>query len=277
MSEGVSGIFTGTYTPKTGAYTINYLSMLNITTTLWDDPSNTFSIMVKEAVKSSGNELPDEGKLLIMDMGGNSITMNFSSAGVNIVHNDVTQLSLSWNDFEKFISSQAETWKQQAALAWSVLALVTSQIDMSMNSVITIKDNKDTIKQAADHKLNTPCDALSGTDQGIRSLQWEDTNGNNILGTGDDFLLTFVNCLENNPTTKVDTLLYGRVHLSNYIEETKTVNNTQLLTKTGFSIDCDGLMASEAVENPSGTFTIDTSRTRILDGGFTITLSEPTP
>ena len=57
----------------------------------------------------------------------------------------------------------------------------------------------------------------------------------------------------------------------------KTVNTTQILTKTGFTIEYDGLIVSETVENPSGTFTIDTTRTRILDGGFTITLSAPTP
>jgi hypothetical protein len=277
MSEGVSGIFTGSYTLKTGAYVINYLSMLTINTTLWDDLSNTLSIQVKEAVKSSGNEFPDEGKILIIDKGANLVTMTLSSTGVSIIHNYDAPLSLSWNDFEKLIGSQAETWKQQAALAWSVMALVTSQVDLAMNSVTTIKDNKDTISQAADHKLTIPCDALSGTGQGIQSLQWRDANGNNILGTGDDFLLTFGNCWENNPKTKVDYLLFGPVQLMNYLEETKTVNNTLILTKTGFSIENDGLTVSETVENPVGTFTIDTSRTRILDGGFTITLSEPTP
>ncbi len=277
ISEGVSGIYTGTYTPKTGAYAINYLSMLNISTTLWDDLSNTFSVQVKEAVKSSGNEFPNEGKLLIIDKGANLITMTFSSTGVSIIHNYDAPLSLSWNAFEKLIGSQTETWKQQAALAWSVMALTASQIDLAMDSVITIKENKESIKQATDHKQTIACDALSGTDQGIRSLQWKDTNGNKILGTGDDFLLTFGNCWENDPQFKVDKLLFGPVHLTNYIEETKTVNNTVLLTKTGFSFEYDGLTISETEENPAGTFTIDTSRTRILDGGFTITLSEPTP
>ena len=277
IREGASGLFTGTYTPKTGAYTINYPSMLNISTTLWDDLSNAFSIQVTEAVKSSGNEFPDEGKLMIIDKGANLITMTLSSKGVSIIHHYDTPLSLSWNDFEKLIGSQAETWKQQAALAWSVIALASSQIDLAMDSVITIKDKKDTIKQAADHKLAIPCDALSGTDQGIRSLQWRDTNGNNILGAGDDFLLTFGNCWENDPKTKVDTLLFGPVHLKNYLEEMKTVNNALLLTKTGFSIEYDGLTVSETVENPSGAFTIDPARTIIIDGGFSITLSEPTP
>ena len=203
--------------------------------------------------------------------------MTLSSKGVSIIHNSDTPVSLSWNDFEKLIGSQAETWKQQAALTWSVMSLVTSQIDLTMDSVITIKENKDAIKQASDHKQTIPCDALSGTDQGIRSLQWKDTNGNKILGTGDDFLLIFGNCWENDPKTKVDSLLFGPVHLTNYIEETKTVNNTLLLTKTGFSIEYDGLTVSETVENPQATFPIDTSRTRILDGGFSITLSEPTP
>jgi hypothetical protein len=277
ISEGVSGIFTGSFTPKTGAYTINYLSMLDITTSLWDDPSNTFSIQVKEAVKSSGNEFPDEGKILIIDKGLNLITMTFSPKGVSIIHNYDSPVSLSWTDFEKLIGSQAETWKQQAALAWSIMALVSSQVDLAMDSVITIKENKVTIKQAADHKLTIPCDALLGTDQSIRSLQWKDTSGNNILGSGDGFLLTFGNCWENNPKTKVDTLLFGPVHLTDYIEETKTVNNTLLLTKTGFSIEYDGLTISETVEKPSGHYTIDPALTRILDGGFSITLSEPTP
>ena len=275
IREGTSGIFTGTYTPKTGAYTINYLSMLNISTTLWDDLSNTFTIQVKEAVKSSGNEFPDEGKILIIDKGANLITMTLSSKGVSLIHNYDTPLFIPWNDFAKLISSP-DTWKQQAALALSVITLVSSQIDLAMDSVITINDNKDTISKSADHKQTIPCDALSGTDQSIRSLQWRDTNGNKILGTGDDFLLTFGNCWENDPKTKVDSLLFGPVHLTNYIEETKTVNNTLLLTKTGFSIEYDGLTVSETVENPSGTFTIDTSRTRILDGGFSITFSEPT-
>ena len=69
ISEGVSGIFTGSFTPKTGAYIINYLSTLAISTTLWDDPSNTIFIQVKEAVKSSGNEFPEEGKIFIIDNG----------------------------------------------------------------------------------------------------------------------------------------------------------------------------------------------------------------
>jgi hypothetical protein len=277
ISEGVSGIFTGSFTPKTGAYTINYLSMLDISTTLWDDPSNTFSIQVTKAVKSSGNEFPEEGTIMIIDKGANLVTMTLSSNGVKIIRNTDTTISLSWNDFEKLIGSQAETWKQQAALAWSVMALVSSQVDLAMDSVITIKENKVTINQAADHKLTIPCDTLSGTDQSIRSLQWKDTSGNNILGSGDGFLLTFGNCWENDPKTKVDTMLFGPVHLTNYIEETKTVNNTLLLTKTGFSIEYDGLTISETVEKPSGTYTIDPTLTRILDGGFSITLSEPTP
>jgi hypothetical protein len=276
ISEGVSGIYTGSFTPKTGAYTINYLSTLNVSTTLWDDPSNTFSIEVKDAVKSSGNEFPDEGKILIIDKALNNIAMTLSSRGVSLVHNYENPISLSWSDLEKIIGSQADTWKQQAALAWSVMALVSSQVDLAMDSVITIKDNKDTIKQGTDHKLTIPCDVLAGTDQSIRALQWKDTNGNNSLGNGDDFLLTFGNCWENDPKSNVDTQLFGTVHLTDYSEETKTVDNTLLLTKTGFTIEYDGLIISQTVESPSGTFTTDPTRTRSLDGGFSITLSEPT-
>jgi hypothetical protein len=48
-----------------------------------------------------------------------------------------------------------------------------------------------------------------------------------------------------------------------------------LLTKTGFGVAYDGLTISETVESPSGTFTVDPARTRILDGGFSLTLCEP--
>lgn len=277
IGEGASGIFTGSYTPKTGAYAINYLSMLSISTTLWDDLSNSLSIQIKEAIKSSGNEYPDEGKVLIIDKSANLITMTVSSKGVSVVYNYDSPVSISWSDFEKLIGSQADTYKQQAALAWTAIELIMSQVDLSMDALTTILENKATITASADHKLTMNCDTLSGSDQSIRSMQWKDTSGNRVLGPGDDFLLTFGNCWVNNSKTKVDNLLFGPVYLNKYVEETKTVNNTQIITRTGFSVDYDGLTASQTVENPAGTFTIDPDRTKILDGGFTIRLYEPTP
>jgi hypothetical protein len=275
IKEGSTGVFDGSYTPKTGAYIINYLSMLNINAPLWDDVSNSFSVQVTEAVKSSGGQFPDEGKLRIIDKGANLIMITLSAKAVTIAYNNDAAISLSWNDFTNLVGSQADTYKQQAALAWSIMSLVSSQIDLAMDEVVTIQDNKNTITQAAEHKMAIPCDVLPGQDQGIRSLQWKDANGNKVLDSGDDFLLTFGNCWENAPKSTYDILLFGPVHLNNFVEETKTVNNTSLLIKTGFTVQYDGLTVSETVENPSGTFTIDDTKTRILDGGFSIMLTEP--
>ncbi len=83
VRESTSGLFDGTYTPDTGAYTINSLSMLSISTDFWDSPSNTFSVQVREPIKSTNGGFPDEGKLLILDNGANKITVSFSSRGVN--------------------------------------------------------------------------------------------------------------------------------------------------------------------------------------------------
>jgi len=277
VRESTSGLFEGTYTPDTGAYTINSLSMLSINTDFWDSPSNTFSVQVREPLKSSDGGFPDEGKLLILDNGANKITVSFSPRGVSIDHDNSSPASLSWNDFGNLLASQADTWKQQAALSWAVIELITQQIDLAMDSILTIKDKKDDIKQATDHKLTIPCDLFTGKEKSIRALQWIDTSGNKVIGTGDDFQLTFVDCWENNPDNKVDLLLFGLVSLNSFIEENETDNGRTLLTRTGGQLSFDGLTISQTVEYPAGTFTIDTTRTRILNGGFTLTFSEPTP
>jgi hypothetical protein len=275
IRQGTSGFFKGTYIPETRAYTINYLSMLNISTDIWDTPSNTFSLQVNEAIKSSGGEFPNEGKILIIGNGANIITVTLSSNGVSIIHNLDAPVSLSWNDFENLLGSQSDTWKQQAGLAWSVIELVSDQIGLIMDSITTIEAKKDSIDKATDHLLTMDCDVFSAKDQSIRSLQWKDTNGDNNLGTGDEFLLTFGNCWINNPNSKVDTLLFGPVYLNNFIEENEAIKGTITLTKTGGQLSYDGLMISSTVENPSGVFTIDATRTKILDGGFSIILTEP--
>jgi len=276
VKEGSTGLFDGTYTPATGAYTINELSTLNISATLWDDLSNGLFVEVKEAVSSTGGQYPDEGVLRIIDKGANLITITLSSKSVVLAHNTDAPVSLSWNAFGDLVGAEsAETWKQQASLAWSVMALFVSQIDMSMDCTVTIQDKKQTISASPEHKLTIACDELTGQGKGIRSLQWKDTRSNGEIGPGDEFLLTLGSCWVNDLNSKVDALLFGPVHLLKYVEEKEKSGNTLVLTKTGFTISYDSLTMTRTVENSSGTPTIDTEGSIILYGGFTLLFSDP--
>jgi hypothetical protein len=180
-------------------------------------------------------------------------------------------------------------------MAASIINLVLTQMVASMDSILTIESNKSTIEQTQTYtqtgdafsKNTHPGSPPGGIpDQGDRTLQWVDTNGDKKAGPGDSFEWTYNWYWENDPSNSLDTLLFGSVHLDGFVEEIDTLNGVDTLSSAGFVPDqtnkkpggvvYDSFIIFETQEDPAGVFTIITSKTKTLNGGFSISFSEQT-
>ena len=300
VSLGTLVPLSGTYEPDSGTYTLNP-SLLNVTTKLWSTSSQTYTIQVTSAIVCVGGIITSQGefKVIGIDSGATASTVTVTvkdSNGVNVSNNTESPVYFTWSDLDDLLGSDtAQTWQQQASLAASVINLILSQMVFSMDSILFIESNKDTLVQ--NKTITTMGDAFSKNthpgsppggipDQGYSTLQWDDTNGDKEVGPGDDFELTYLWYWENDPNNTVDKLLFGSVSLDGFVEQNTTNNGNDVLTNTGFMPDqtnnkpggvvYDNFYIYETIENPPGVFNINDAKTKTLNGGFWISFSEQT-
>jgi hypothetical protein len=302
VSLGTLVPLSGTYETDTGTYTLNP-SLLNVTTNLWSTSSQTqtYTIQVTSAIECVGGIITSQGefKVIEIDSGATPSTVTVTvkdSNGVNISLNTESPVYFTWSDLDDLLGSDtAPTWQQQASLAASVINLILSQMVFSMDSILFIESNKETLAQ--NQTITTMGDAFSKNthpgsppggipDQGYSTLKWDDTNGDKAVGPGDDFELTYLWYWENDPSNTVDKLLFGSVSLDGFVEQDTTNNGNDVLTNTGFMPDqtnnkpggvvYDNFYIYETIENPLGVFNINDAKTKTLNGGFSISFSEQT-
>ncbi len=294
---GSLGPLSGTYEPDSGTYTLAKSSLLNVTTQFWSAPSGTFTIQVTSPIESVGGKITSQGEFKVIEVGGgstSSVTVTVrDSSGVNLSHNSESPVFFTWEQLDDLLGSSAPTWQQQASMAASIINLVLSQMVASMDSVLSIESNKSTIEQ--NQTYTQTGDAFSENthpgsppggipDQGDRTLQWVDTNGDKKVGPGDSFEWTYNWYWENDPSNSLDTLLFGSVHLDGFTEEIDTLNGIDTLSSAGFVPDqtnkkpggvvYDSFNIFETQENPVGVFTIITAKAKTLNGGFSISFSK---
>ena len=287
---------TGAYEPKTGSYTLNPC-LLNVTNDIWKAPSSSFTIQVTSPIKSIGGVVTSQGEFKVVEIGGSStstVTVTVrDSSGVNVSHNGETALFYTWKQLDDLLGADgAPTWVQQASLAASIMDLVATQMVMSMDTILTIEDSRAALEK--DKTLAIPGDAFSKNahpgsppgnvpDQGQRTLAWTDTSGDKKIGPADDFSWSCLWYWDNDPTSAIDSLIFGTINLKGFQEAKTTTGKDTLLTSAGFAPDAakgkaggviyDDFNMFETLESPAGTFTINTAKAKTLNGGFSISFA----
>jgi hypothetical protein len=291
---------SGTYEPDTGNYTLAAPTILSVTTPLWSAPSGNFIIQVTSPIESVGGKITSQGEFKVIEVGSgstSSVTVTVrDSSGVNLSHNTESPVFFTWEQLDDLLGSSAPTWQQQASMAASIINLVLSQMVASIDSVLIIESNKSTIEQNQTytqtgdafskntHPGSPPTSAIP--DQGYRTLQWVDTNGDKKAGPGDSFKWDYTLYWENDLSSSLDILLLGSVQLDGFIEEKDTLNGIDTLSRAGFEQDqenkkpggvvYDNFNILETLESPFGVFSIINAKAKTLNGGFSISFSKQT-
>lgn len=298
---GSLGPIKGTYEVKTGLCTLTDKNnaLIFVTTDLWEVPQGSLTIQITTPYETTNNGTPDAGSLQIIT-GSDTIAIVVTKSphpGVNLSLNNGAAEFLTWDNFRSLLGSAgAPLWQQQASLSSFIMDTILSQFFFSYDSITSIESNDTELEKSLTKSIEIPCDAFSKNtppgnppagipDMGLMTLLWTDSKADHQVGPRDDFSWTFANCWENDPASKVDTLKVGSVRLLGFVENTMKLNGKDVFTSLGFIPSADNkpggiiyndLNIYETRENSPGVFTIDAASRMVLNGGFSIILTEPT-
>ncbi len=214
--EALAGPISGSYNMDTESITLNGGPLLKVTTDIWGGNDGILYINVNAPIVTSDSGNPVQAQLGIA-AGVNPdityITLTASADSVNISQAGGSK-DLTWDMFENLLNTDAPTWQQQAALAYSIVNFIISQVDFSINTISLIEKNDSALQK--NKSMITQGESFAGSPpgghaaQGTQLLEWIDRTGGE-LGPGDSFSLTFSDFWTNDATDTISTIYNGKV------------------------------------------------------------------
>ena len=228
-----------------------------------------FVIEVIEDLQFQADGPPSSGVIDIRTI-TETVSLEASLNGVELGFGTAAPIILTWGQLESLIDSDfAIEWQRRAALAAEILEFVLTQA-FGVTDALNLVDNR----LATVNPLVASCDAFTGSPppnvlaQGESTLTWMGS-GDTPIG-GDDFQWAFTDCWLDDPSNAMDQLLNGAVDLNDYVE---VIDSGFQLIGAGFNeVIFYDFNIARTNENPSGVFTIDSSDTIVVGGGFDLAL-----
>jgi hypothetical protein len=285
--EALAGPISGSYSMDAESITLNGGPLLKITTDIWAGNEGILSINVNAPIVTSGTDEHTQAEIGIAvgesPSYSNFITIITSADSVNILQAGKNS-NLTWDEFENLLSTDADTWKQQAALAYFIVDFIFSQIDFNIKAINLIEKNDSTLQK--NKSILTQGDVFTGSPpqghaaQGTRLLEWIDRSGGE-LGPGDSFSMTFSDFWSKETTDNISMIYQGKERFVGFLENSD--QSRDVITSIGFIPNPgepggvffdEGFTRYEVEESPSGIFTIDDAATITLKGGYSIMFME---
>lgn len=308
-----STLLTGTFNRITQAFTLNVqpAAAMVVTDNTFVDTLNTelsnhigevvdfsnYSLHVTSAVAWVGDDDPTSGEIdirddpdpvrkitvrVITDAGGQG------TPGVEITlvpANSSTQsVQYTWAELDGLLENQsAEAYAKIAAIAYSMLRFMYEQGELVILALEFLDENDLLLEQSA--SIIEDCDTyppLLPPDQVVANpgdslISWTDASFDGELGPGDNFLLNFTQCWDDDETDDIDRLFHGSVNFVNYTE----AQSGGVITRIGFEpsngpggIDFTGLQITET-ETTQTNVVLAIDETITLTGGFSMVFTSP--
>ena len=229
----------------------------------------TFVIEVIEDIQFQADEPPSSGVIEIRTI-TDTVSLEASLNGVELRFGTAAPIILTWSQLESLIDSDfAIEWQRRAALAAEILEFVLAQA-FGMTDALNLVDSR----LATVNPLVGSCDAFTGGPppnvlaQGESTFTW--MGSGDIQSGGDDFQWAFTDCWFDDPSNAMDQLLNGVIDLNDYVE---VIDSDFQLIGTGFNeVIFKDFTIDLTNENLPGMFTIDSSDTIVVGGGFDLAL-----
>ena len=247
------------------------------------------TVEVTETVRWVSGELPTEGAFKItvsdhiitvtvnpdVDGAGNpGVDIAFDQWGDGIIED---QISLTWEELEEIMDRDAWASKYQriAAFGFRVYELLVARARLGLELLTFVMEEGTDLEAAGVAGVLVTCHEFppgSGS-SGSRHYVWEDASGDGVLGTGDNFAVTYNTtadgCWIDHPDQTIDTLYRGTISLNDYVEQSSPL-------QIGGDIVFEEFRETETEEEPPGQFTKEDQPSGITNGGFNVLL-ETTP
>jgi hypothetical protein len=248
------------------------------------------TVEVTETVRWVSGELPTEGAFEIT-VGDNIITVAVNpdadgagNPGVDIVFDQwgdgiiEDQISLTWEELEEIMDPDACASKYQriAAFGFRVYELLIARARLGLELLTLVTEERADLEAAGVDGVSVTCHEFppgSGS-SGSRHYVWEDASADGVLGTGDNFAVTYNTtadgCWIDDADETVDTLYLGTISLSDYVEQSSPL-------QIGGEIVFEEFSETETEEEPPGQFTKEDQPCGITNGGFSVLLEKISP
>lgn len=278
----ISGAVSGTYATEPASITLHAGPAVSIETTLWQGSLGILSINLNTDIESADGDNPEEGIMLVHVGEGPdfdyNILVTITDAGVELRFDGEDPPSIyTWDEFLDLLENdEAEEWEKQASFAVSVLSFVTSQVSFVAEFLIFIEDDANEASLESAGHITIAGDPFPPVIEpaGSQTFGWEDSSANGDLGPGDDFTWTFTGYGEDSPDD-IDQIADGTVEFLSFTE-----NETPF--RLGFEpyegpggVFFQDFSLYEVEEGPPGVFTPDTGMEITINGGYTISFTEP--
>ncbi len=232
-----------------------------------------FTINVTSEVLAGVADEPTSGAFEV-ETAKETTTVTIVPLGVELSLNGAAPITFSWEDYDNLLDdAQAETWQRRASLAGGTFAFI-------FDRMFEIADLLDGLEQTeSSTPIVTACDEFPGTPPVGVLLQGEHVltrlGSGEDLTPGDVFDWTFTNCWFESSDSLIDNFL----QMQNYIE---VIDAGNTLTRIGFGPDNNiggGVLyfdwtVAETEEN-QGVYTIDPEDEIVINGGFSMLLTQP--
>jgi hypothetical protein len=259
---------------------------------LYDTQFNQYVLQVNKILIWSGDSSPTDGEFDIRDQTAQAlIRVNITPTGVDLAYSPPSgaesplSSSISWEVFDGlFEDESAEEYQRIAAFAYNLLRFMYEQGGLVIDLLEYLSDNDLLLEQNL--SLFKSCDTYpyatteTVSDPGETLITWTDESSDGSLGPGDNFLVFFTECWDNEETDDFDQLYHGEVNLVNYVE----VEDAGMITRVGFEpfetqsggIDFVNfeIIETETEVNQQQVI-IDEASKLILNGGFSMVFTSP--
>ena len=232
-----------------------------------------FAINITTAVVAGIDDEPTSGVFDVVTA-AETVTVTILANGVELSLDGAAALAFSWDAYDDLLDDdQAPTWQRRASLAGGTFAFIFER----MFEIAELLDGLDQTESTV--PIVTACDAFPGTPPAGVLVQGEHVftrlGSGADLAPGDVFDWTFTNCWFASSETLIDNFL----QMQNYVE---VIDASNTLTRIGFVPDSNATggvryfdWALAETEENMGTYTIDPVDRIVVNGGFSMLLTQP--
>ncbi|HPS93695.1 MAG TPA: hypothetical protein PK600_04460 [Deltaproteobacteria bacterium] len=251
---------------------------------IWEETN--LSIGVTDPIVFENGDDPDSGTFLIDNGGGNLISVSFyilnNDFWVDLQLGDGEIYPYLLDEFKDLLGSDADTWQQQASVAYHMIEMLFDQVNFVAGMIIKIDDDDNASALLGDGVItegdeNAGLDALDESLPGTLTLRCESGS----VGPGSDFSVVFDHFWQDDPEDNIDTAIHGSVELLGFLR-TEAGNEITSVGFAPFGEDRGGVIYNEAgvafyetQQDDDGLVIGSLTPTHTIYGSYSLIFSKP--
>lgn len=262
----------GAYEFSLRTWTLDPYPSLNVTSE--DALSDSFILQIIDPLKIVETGYPSSGRIKILSSRLGTISIVFRDPqNLDIRLDGGSDVPVAWSGLMDLLgSADAPEWKEEAALACSLIHYLITETDYVLDTIFLIEQNGDSITNkgsltfAGDEFPDTPPAGVP--EKGSSILSFTDISGDSKAGPGDDFTWTYYNMWD----ASSGILSVGTVYLVDYLRNVETTGGKGDITSVGFPPSkCGGVVYDYVTRHKIGSGSPRLIEYTItLNGGFTV-------